>query len=79
MLDGKEEPGFQDTDGKWTRIWFPNGPPPFNKDTEPAAAGMTVAEKESDDAWEHFRKTGRFLPGKFPSMPPRRKDTNWKF
>lgn len=74
----KQVPGIQNFDGSWTKIWFPDGPPPYYKDTEPNRA-YTDEEKL---AYEQFVSTGRFtLAGAgghgMPEAPPLREYCTW--
>ncbi|KAK0101541.1 hypothetical protein ONS95_006708 [Cadophora gregata] len=70
------EPGFTSRSGLWERIWFPEGPPMFNKDTE-------VDEKMYDDrteaAYLHAKQTGSFPTGIMPMLPPKREWCHWDF
>lgn len=74
----KQVPGIQNFDGSWTKIWFPDGPPPYYKDTEPNRA-YTDGEKA---AYEQLVSTGRFtLAGAgghgMPEAPPMREYCTW--
>ncbi|UNI17492.1 hypothetical protein JDV02_003832 [Purpureocillium takamizusanense] len=71
------EPGLRAFDGTWTRIWFPNGPPGYYKDTElpPEAYDQTARAQ-----WEAFvRNGGAFEGGVMPELPPPRECTQWDF
>ncbi|OAA56065.1 CCCH zinc finger domain protein [Cordyceps fumosorosea ARSEF 2679] len=70
--DGK--PGVRAFDGTWTRIWFPDGPPAYYKDTEAAAY-----DQASTAQWKQFEQTGKFADGVMPSVPPPRECTVWDF
>ncbi|PVH76025.1 hypothetical protein DL98DRAFT_574676 [Cadophora sp. DSE1049] len=71
-----DEPGFTGPDGSWQRIWFPDGPPVFNKDTQ-------VDESMYDDtieaAYLHAKQTGSFQGGMMPLLPPKREWCHWDF
>ncbi|KAJ0103993.1 hypothetical protein J7T55_009657 [Diaporthe amygdali] len=74
----KPVPGIQNFDGSWTKIWFPDGPPPYYKDTEPDRA-YTDGEKA---AYEQFVSTGRFTleaagGGGMPEAAPMREYCTW--
>lgn len=74
----KQTPGIQNFDGSWTKIWFPDGPPAYYKDTEPDRE-YTDTEKA---AYEQFVSTGRFtLAGAggsgMPEAPPKREYCTW--
>ncbi|KAK0764844.1 hypothetical protein N5P37_002316 [Trichoderma harzianum] len=69
-------PGILAFDGTWTRIWFPKGPPGYNKDTE------LPIEQYSDQLktqWAAFAETGGFADGLMPELPPPRECTQWDF
>ncbi|KAI1123332.1 hypothetical protein F5Y10DRAFT_252027 [Nemania abortiva] len=68
-------PGFRKPDGSWCKILFPNGPPSYNKDTEPEASRYTDKIKE---AYFQMATTGRFQ-GDIPEVPPMREDCIWMF
>ncbi|SPN99204.1 related to NUP42 - nuclear pore protein [Cephalotrichum gorgonifer] len=63
-------PGYISGSGKWTRIWFPAGPPGYYADTE--VAGGQLAD-EAKRAWEGFK--GRF--DVVPEVPPLRIHCQW--
>ncbi|KAL7797284.1 hypothetical protein V8C37DRAFT_370602 [Trichoderma ceciliae] len=70
------QPGFRGFDGTWTRVWFANGPPGYNKDTE------LPIEEYSDTMkiqWAKFAQTGAFADGLMPELPPPRVCTRWDF
>ncbi|KAL7951427.1 hypothetical protein V8C42DRAFT_304069 [Trichoderma barbatum] len=70
------QPGIRSFDGTWSRIWFPNGPPGYNKDTE------LPIEEYSDqlkNQWAAFAQTGEFAGGLMPELPPPRECTQWDF
>ncbi|KAI3392393.1 hypothetical protein diail_5744 [Diaporthe ilicicola] len=74
----KQVPGIQNFDGSWAKIWFPDGPPPYYKDTEPDRA-YTDGEKA---AYEQLVSTGRFTlagagGGGMPEAPPMREYCTW--
>lgn len=79
-IDGKPTQGIRGADGSFVKIWFPDGPPVYYKDTEPEQE-YTDADKK---AWEEFAKTGRFTLAAngglgFPTMPPPREMCTWDF
>ncbi|PTB61952.1 hypothetical protein BBK36DRAFT_1130464 [Trichoderma citrinoviride] len=70
------QPGIRAFDGTWTRIWFPNGPPGYNKDTElPIQEYSDTVKKQ----WAAFAQTGVFADGLMPELPPPRECTQWDF
>lgn len=73
----KEEPVIRNFDGSLTKIWFPNGAPPYNPDTE-GAAGAGYDEKTLS-RWKAFAQTGRFDDGVMPEVPPMREFCTWDF
>ncbi|KAL6870483.1 hypothetical protein J3F83DRAFT_760959 [Trichoderma novae-zelandiae] len=70
------QPGIRAFDGTWTRIWFPNGPPGYNKDTELPIEEYSDAVKKQ---WAAFAQTGVFADGLMPELPPPRECTQWDF
>ncbi|KAK2042129.1 hypothetical protein LZ31DRAFT_586053 [Colletotrichum somersetense] len=66
-------PGIQAFNGAWTRIWFPDGPPNYYKDTE-------LPDEAYDDKsklqWQAFVQTGKF-EGIMPELPPKREFCLW--
>lgn len=70
------EPGFQRADKTWEKIWFPEGPPPFNKDTEMEDSAY---DDETKAAYMHVRQTGTFKDGVMPMIPPKREWCLWDF
>ncbi|KAI1462927.1 uncharacterized protein F4812DRAFT_293617 [Daldinia caldariorum] len=68
-------PGVQNSDGSWRKIFFPHGPPGYNKDTEPDLAMYTPTVKA---AYAAVAATGRF-EGDMPEVPPLREDCVWNF
>ena len=76
MTFKEDKPGAQDFGGKWTRIWFPEGPPAFNKDTALKAGDYDDTSKAQ---WTAFEKAGVFADGVMPGLPPPRECTRWDF
>ncbi|KFY16385.1 hypothetical protein V492_01370 [Pseudogymnoascus sp. VKM F-4246] len=70
------QPGFQNSDGSWEKIWFPNGPPGYYNATELPEESYDQATKE---AYEKLRQTGELEGGKLPLLPPRREWAKWDF
>ncbi|KAI0115404.1 hypothetical protein F4814DRAFT_320840 [Daldinia grandis] len=68
-------PGVRNADGSWRKIFFPTGPPGYNKDTEPDPAMYTASVKA---AYATMMATGRF-EGDMPEVPPLREDCIWNF
>lgn len=79
-IEGKPTPGVQNFDGSFSKIWFPDGPPAYYKDTEPER-GYADAEKAQ---WQQFVSTGKFDlasagGGGMPEAPPMREFCSWDF
>ncbi|ROV91890.1 hypothetical protein VMCG_09191 [Cytospora schulzeri] len=77
-VDGQNVPGIRNFDGSWSKIWFPDGPPAYYKDTEPERA-YTDQEKA---VYEKFVHTGKFElagagGGGMPEAPPLREFCTW--
>ena len=73
----KPVPGVRNADGSWRRIFFPDGPPAYNADTEPEdpASQYTDAVRA---AYARMAAAGRF-EGDMPEVPPMREDCAWAF
>lgn len=65
------EPGYMSASGKWTKIWFPTGPPAYYSETE--EKGPRALEEAK--VWEGF--SGRF--DVMPEVPPLRVHCTWDF
>ncbi len=72
----ENRPGIRAFDGTWTRIWFPAGPPNYNKDT---ALPMDAYDDGTKAQWQRFEQTGQFADGLMPLLPPPRECTVWDF
>ncbi|KAI2607835.1 hypothetical protein GGR54DRAFT_633254 [Hypoxylon sp. NC1633] len=68
-------PGVPNADGTWRKILFPDGPPSYNKDTEP---DPVMYDGKVKAAYEAMTATGRF-EGHMPEVPPMREDCVWNF
>ncbi|KAL2753236.1 hypothetical protein ACRALDRAFT_2029116 [Sodiomyces alcalophilus JCM 7366] len=68
-------PGIREFDGTWARIWFPDGPPAYYKDTELPAEEY---DEKSKAQWRTFEQTGKFEGG-MPELPPMREVCLWDF
>lgn len=69
-------PGYMSQDGRWHRVYFPDGPPALNNDT-------ALPDDQYDDVtrsqWDRFAQTGTFLNGLLPALAPPRDCTRWDF
>ena len=74
--DGKTHPAVRNFDGSMSRIWFPDGPPGYNKDTELPDDKYDAREK---GLWQAFVQTGKFAGGVMPELPPKREFCTWEF
>lgn len=80
-MDGKPTPCTINPDGTFSKIWFPDGPPSYYKDTEPDRE-YTQAEREM---WAQFAQNGGKFAlaaaggGGMPLAPPMRDTTRWDF
>ncbi|KAI9657275.1 MAG: hypothetical protein M1829_006920 [Trizodia sp. TS-e1964] len=70
------QPLFQLNDGSWERIWFPNGPPDYNKDTE---LPEEMYDNHTKQLYQEMAITGECPGGKMPLLPPRREWCRWDF
>ncbi|KAI0428336.1 hypothetical protein F5Y09DRAFT_343781 [Xylaria sp. FL1042] len=71
----QQVPGYRKPDGTWCKILFPDGPPVYNKDSEPDAGLYDATVKA---VYEQMAATGRFQGG-MPEVPPMREDCIWSF
>jgi nucleoporin NUP42 len=74
---GKPIPVIKNFDGSVTRVWMPNGAPPYTTQTE------AEPEKYQDPAvmeqWKVVVETGKFAGGVMPEVPPKREFCMWDF
>ncbi|EFQ30341.1 uncharacterized protein GLRG_05485 [Colletotrichum graminicola M1.001] len=66
-------PGIRAFNGAWTRIWFPDGPPNYYKDTE---LPDEAYDDKSRQQWQAFMQTSKF-EGLMPELPPKREFCLW--
>lgn len=71
-----DEPCFKGKNNNWEKIWFPDGPPVFNKAVELPDEDYDQATKES---YKFLGTQGVFKDGIIPSLPPRREWCSWDF
>lgn len=70
-----DEPCFRrDDDGKLEKIWFPDGPPPPNPDTE---LPIEMYDERTREAYLYLKRHGVFKDGWIPTLPPRREWVRW--
>ncbi|KAK7423189.1 hypothetical protein QQZ08_009185 [Neonectria magnoliae] len=69
-------PGIREFSGTWRRIWFPDGPPGYSRDTE---LPEEQYDSKSKSQWTAFAQTGTFQDGLMPELPPLRECTLWDF
>ncbi|KAH7156902.1 hypothetical protein EDB81DRAFT_403670 [Dactylonectria macrodidyma] len=69
-------PGIREFNGSWRRIWFPDGPPGYSRDT---ALPEEQYDSKSKAQWMAFAQTGSFQDGLMPELPPPRECTVWDF
>ncbi|KAI9820846.1 MAG: hypothetical protein M1832_003479 [Thelocarpon impressellum] len=63
-------------DGKWEKIWFPDGPPAYNACTE---AAPELYDDKTRDAYLFAQEHGVFKDGWMPELPPLREWCRWDF
>ncbi|CAM1504055.1 Fc.00g016460.m01.CDS01 [Cosmosporella sp. VM-42] len=71
-----DKPGIREFNGTWKRIWFPDGPPGYAKETE---VPPEEYDEKSKAQWSAFAQTGNFEGGLMPEVPPPRECTLWDF
>ena len=76
-----DEPGYQDPNGAWRRIWFPDGPPVSvpSPTLEPQSPEQVELDNKRIAAYRDFREKGRFEAGKLPELAPKRTSCQWDF
>lgn len=74
---GNPIPVVRNFDGSITKIWMPNGPPKYTKDTE--AEPEKYEDPGVQQQWKAFLETGRFADGIMPEVPPKREFCVWDF
>jgi nucleoporin NUP42 len=72
----ESEPWTQNQDGTWEKIWFPDGPPGYNKSAEAPEEEYT---EEIKSVYERARSTGVFEGGVIPLVPPKQEWCLWDF
>ena len=72
----EEEPCFRGKGGAWEKIWFPDGPPVFNKMPDVA---LEEYDEESKESYKYMMEHGEFKDGVMPLLPPRREWCSWDF
>lgn len=70
------QPGTQNPDGTWAKIWFPDGPPAPNKTAEAPEENYT---EEIRSAYEKAIRLGGFEGGMIPLVPPKQEWCRWDF
>ncbi|KAI9868396.1 MAG: hypothetical protein M1813_005839 [Trichoglossum hirsutum] len=63
-------------DKKMERISYPDGPPPYNKDTE---LPESMYDEKTKEAYLFMRDKGYFKDDWMPNLPPRREWCKWDF
>ncbi|KAI9778168.1 MAG: hypothetical protein M1816_004252 [Peltula sp. TS41687] len=61
-------------DGELEKIWFPDGPPPVNKDTE---LPIEMYDEKTKEAYLYLKEHGVFKDGWIPELPPRSEWIRW--
>lgn len=82
MFNGKKvtyrngEPGTQNPDGSWQRIWNPKGPLTVNAQTE---MDESFYNESVEDAYKHLRRNGTFPGAIMPMIPPKKEWCRFDF
>ena len=74
LVDG--DPCYRRPDGTWEKIWFPDGPPGNNKDTQLPDEAYDERTKE---AYMFMKEHKTFKDGIMPDKPPKREWCDWDF
>jgi len=72
----ENEPGIQNRDGTWEKVWFPDGPPAYYGATELEDEAYIEDTKQ---AYLYVREKGVFKDGLMPFLPPKREWCLWDF
>ena len=70
------QPGYEGPDRTWQKIWFPNGAPPINKDSEMEDA---MYDDQSKAGYVTVQQTGTFPGNVMPMVPPKQEWCLWDF
>lgn len=70
-------PCFQENNGAWQRIWFPEGPPVWIK-PESLSTDMPYDE-DTEQRYKFAKQNVRFRDGILPLLPPKREWISWDF
>ena len=73
-IDG--EPCYKNQNGAWQRIWFPHGPPVFQKTPGFPEEAYNISIKEE---YMFAKEHGVFRTGMVPEVPPKREWCSWEF
>ncbi|KAH8819585.1 nuclear pore complex assembly-domain-containing protein [Xylogone sp. PMI_703] len=68
--------GVLSHNGKWEKIWFPDGPPPHNKDAE---LSEDAYDEKTKASYLYLRENGTFQDGVMPLLPPKLEWCSWDF
>ena len=71
-----DDPCFKRPDGAWEKVWFPDGPPAFQKEPDPPADAYDEGTKEQ---YQHLKQHGSFKDGIMPELPPMKEWCTWDF
>jgi nucleoporin NUP42 len=71
------EPGYIGHDGQWSRIFFPDGPPPnpIKTTTDP----NDQYDAATETAYKQLLETGSFPEDNVPLLPPKKEWVRWDF
>ena len=72
----KDEPCFKGNDGAWQRVWFPHGPPVFNKTPQLPEEAYS---RSIEDEYKFLKENGAFKNGIMPEVPPKKEWCSWDF
>jgi len=71
------EPGYIGSDGSWSRIFFPDGPPSHTTQTTTDINDQYDGATEA--AYKRLLETGEFANGEIPLLPPKKEWVRWDF
>jgi nucleoporin NUP42 len=74
--DDSKEPCIRRQDGKWERIWFPDGPP---ERTMPQDIPLNYYDEHLEKEYKYLAEHGKFKDDVIPQFPPKWEWTSWDF
>lgn len=67
---------YRETDGRWRKIWFPDGAPVYAKAVE---LPDDMYDEKTKESYRYLREHGTFKGDLLPELPPKKEWCNWNF